>query len=69
MASLNTTTAPPMNAEWVAESNTAQILTAICSMGGGWVIFLIQAHYGLGKHYRTIDPADYVKFHHVPLSR
>ncbi|GJC90464.1 hypothetical protein ColLi_13302 [Colletotrichum liriopes] len=41
------------------------ILAAICSVGGGWVVFVIQAQYGLGKHYRTIDPADYVKFQHA----
>ncbi|OHW98042.1 integral membrane protein [Colletotrichum incanum] len=41
------------------------IPAAICSAGGGWVVFVIQAQYGLGKHYRTIDPADYVKFQHA----
>ncbi|KZL86411.1 integral membrane protein, partial [Colletotrichum incanum] len=41
------------------------IPTTICSVGGGWVVFVIQAQYGLGKHYRTIDPADYVKFQHA----
>ncbi|KAK6206202.1 integral membrane protein [Colletotrichum tabaci] len=101
MANINTTAAP-VDAEWAAESNTAQILTvvtifnflalgcvgarlyakvwvikaphmddwmmipaAICSVGGGWVVFVIQAQHGLGKHYRTIDPADYVKFQHA----
>ncbi|KAF0324228.1 hypothetical protein GQ607_008658 [Colletotrichum asianum] len=40
----------------------AMIPAAICSVAGGWVIFIIQAQYGLGKHYRTIEPADYTKF-------
>lgn len=32
---------------------------------GGWIIFIIQAHYGLGKHQDTILPADYQIFQHA----
>ncbi|KXH29034.1 hypothetical protein CSIM01_02103 [Colletotrichum simmondsii] len=38
---------------------------AICAWGG-WISFMIQAQYGLGKHLSTIDKKyDYVVFNHV----
>ncbi|TEA21671.1 hypothetical protein C8034_v004592 [Colletotrichum sidae] len=40
------------------------ILTALCAMGG-WIVFVIQANHGLGKHFSTIDKDDYVKFQHA----
>ncbi|KAL0934006.1 uncharacterized protein CTRU02_210805 [Colletotrichum truncatum] len=39
-------------------------LCAICAVCG-WIVFVIQAHYGLGKHFLTIDKDDYVKFQHA----
>ncbi|KAL0944829.1 uncharacterized protein CTRU02_202716 [Colletotrichum truncatum] len=38
------------------------ILAALCALGGGMVVFIIQAYYGLGKHKDTISKADYVIF-------
>ncbi|KAF9874227.1 integral membrane protein [Colletotrichum karsti] len=38
------------------------IPAAVCSVCGGWVIFLIQAQHGLGKHFKTIKPDDYTIF-------
>ena len=32
---------------------------------GGWIVFLIQARYGLGKHQSTISPADNIIFQHA----
>ncbi|KAG7039591.1 Integral membrane protein [Colletotrichum scovillei] len=116
----NGTAPTPMNPAWVAESNTARIITVVtvfhllaqtsvalriyariwvikapgwddavmvlsaastshrapillpaetdlveCAWGG-WISFVIQAQYGLGKHFSTIDKKyDYVVFNHV----
>ncbi|OHE93931.1 hypothetical protein CORC01_10830 [Colletotrichum orchidophilum] len=32
---------------------------------GGWIIFVIQANHGLGKHYNTIAEQDYMMFQKV----
>ncbi|OLN91607.1 hypothetical protein CCHL11_06613 [Colletotrichum chlorophyti] len=40
------------------------VLSAICALGG-WTVFVIQAHYGLGKHYITIEKSDLVVFSHA----
>ncbi|OHW96973.1 integral membrane protein [Colletotrichum incanum] len=40
------------------------VLSGLCALGG-WVIFVIQANYGLGKHYRTISDQDYMMFQKV----
>ncbi|KAG7041770.1 Integral membrane protein [Colletotrichum scovillei] len=97
----NGTAPTPMNPAWVAESNTARIITVvtvfhllaqtsvalriyariwvikapgwddavmICAWGG-WISFVIQAQYGLGKHFSTIDKKyDYVVFNHVSIA-
>ncbi|KAF4775397.1 hypothetical protein HER10_EVM0010071 [Colletotrichum scovillei] len=100
----NGTAPTPMNPAWVAESNTARIITvvtvfhllaqtsvalriyariwvikapgwddavmvlSICAWGG-WISFVIQAQYGLGKHFSTIDKKyDYVVFNHVSIA-
>ncbi|GKT88584.1 integral membrane protein [Colletotrichum tofieldiae] len=40
------------------------VLSALCA-SGGWIIFVIQANYGLGKHYKTIAEYDYMMFQKV----
>ncbi|GKT51681.1 uncharacterized protein ColSpa_11862 [Colletotrichum spaethianum] len=40
------------------------VLSGLCALGG-WVIFVIQANYGLGKHYLTISDQDYMMFQKV----
>ncbi|OLN91618.1 hypothetical protein CCHL11_06606 [Colletotrichum chlorophyti] len=41
------------------------IFSALCALGG-WVVFVIQANYGLGKHLVTIDKQyDYVVYQHA----
>ncbi|EGY17045.1 uncharacterized protein VDAG_08209 [Verticillium dahliae VdLs.17] len=40
------------------------LLCAACAMGG-WSIFIIQAHYGLGKHQDTIETPDFKIFQHA----
>ncbi|TQN73581.1 hypothetical protein CSHISOI_01878, partial [Colletotrichum shisoi] len=40
------------------------LLSALCALGG-WIIFVIQANYGLGKHYETIEKHDYMVFQKV----
>lgn len=37
----------------------------LCALGGGMVIFIIQAQYGLGKHRDTISKLDYVEYSKV----
>ncbi|KAK1471827.1 hypothetical protein CTAM01_16427 [Colletotrichum tamarilloi] len=45
--------------------DTVMVLSAICAWGG-WISFVIQAQYGLGKHFLTIDKKyDYIVFNHV----
>ncbi|KAK1511177.1 uncharacterized protein CCOS01_14939 [Colletotrichum costaricense] len=45
--------------------DTVMVLSAICAWGG-WISFVIQAQYGLGKHISTIDKKyDYIVFNHV----
>ncbi|KAI8270170.1 hypothetical protein K4K58_011571 [Colletotrichum sp. SAR11_239] len=41
------------------------IMAALCALGGGMVIFIIQAQYGLGKHRDTISKLDYVEYSKV----
>ncbi|TDZ20098.1 hypothetical protein Cob_v007164 [Colletotrichum orbiculare MAFF 240422] len=41
------------------------IMAALCALGGGMVIFVIQAFYGLGRHKDTIAKADQVFFSKV----
>ncbi|KAK2015888.1 hypothetical protein LZ32DRAFT_601821 [Colletotrichum eremochloae] len=38
------------------------IVSALCALGGGMVVFIIQAFYGLGKHKDTISKPDQVFF-------
>ncbi|KAK1978452.1 hypothetical protein LZ30DRAFT_784144 [Colletotrichum cereale] len=38
------------------------LVSALCALGGGMVIFIIQAFYGLGKHKDTISKPDQVFF-------
>ncbi|RNJ58055.1 hypothetical protein D7B24_005200 [Verticillium nonalfalfae] len=53
---------------WVIRSPGADdwvmLLCAVCAMGG-WSIFIIQAHYGLGKHQDTIETPDFKIFQHA----
>ncbi|KAK1454354.1 hypothetical protein CCUS01_10471 [Colletotrichum cuscutae] len=54
---------------WVIKApgwdDTVMVLSAICAWGG-WISFVIQAQYGLGKHFSTIDKKyDYIVFNHV----
>lgn len=39
-------------------------LEQLCAMGG-WIIFVIQAHYGLGRHQDTIEAMDMMMFSKV----
>ncbi|KZL72539.1 integral membrane protein [Colletotrichum incanum] len=41
------------------------IASALCALGGGMVIFIIQAFYGLGRHKDTISKPDQVFFSKV----
>ncbi|KAK2026376.1 hypothetical protein LX32DRAFT_665358 [Colletotrichum zoysiae] len=38
------------------------IMSALCALGGGMVVFIIQAFHGLGKHKETISRPDNVYF-------
>ncbi|KAK1702429.1 uncharacterized protein BDZ83DRAFT_725205 [Colletotrichum acutatum] len=54
---------------WVIKApgwdDAVMVLSALCAWGG-WIAFVIQAQYGLGKHFLTIDKKyDYVVFNHV----
>ncbi|KZL80084.1 integral membrane protein, partial [Colletotrichum incanum] len=40
------------------------VLSGLCALGG-WIIFVIQANHGLGKHYKTISEQDYMMFQKV----
>ncbi|KPM34582.1 hypothetical protein AK830_g11994 [Neonectria ditissima] len=40
------------------------VASAICALVG-WVIFVIQAFHGLGRHRDTIDPLDYIELQKV----
>ncbi|WYZ44851.1 hypothetical protein EsH8_VIII_000167 [Colletotrichum jinshuiense] len=45
------------------------IMSALCALGGGMVVFIIQAFYGLGKHKDTISTADNVMFQKVGFAQ
>ncbi|KAK3305934.1 uncharacterized protein B0T15DRAFT_435256 [Chaetomium strumarium] len=40
------------------------LLAALCALGG-WIVFIIQSRYGLGKHQDTISREDMVTFQHA----
>ncbi|KAK3358804.1 hypothetical protein B0T25DRAFT_620651 [Lasiosphaeria hispida] len=46
------------------KDDVCMVLAALCAMGG-WVIFLYQSQYGLGKHVETIAPPDMVVLLHT----
>ncbi|TQN71843.1 Satratoxin biosynthesis SC1 cluster protein 4 [Colletotrichum shisoi] len=45
------------------------IMAALCALGGGMVIFIIQGFYGLGRHKDTISRADQVFFSKAGFSQ
>ncbi|KAK1687392.1 hypothetical protein BDP55DRAFT_727338 [Colletotrichum godetiae] len=50
---------------WVIKAPGWDDAVMLCAWGG-WVSFVIQAYYGLGKHFLTIDKKyDYVVFSHI----
>ncbi|OHF04227.1 hypothetical protein CORC01_00566 [Colletotrichum orchidophilum] len=51
---------------WVIEAPGWDDAVIVLSAARGWIAFLIQAQYGLGKHFLTIDKKyDYVVFNHA----
>ncbi|KAK4156003.1 hypothetical protein C8A00DRAFT_13028 [Chaetomidium leptoderma] len=44
--------------------DVCMVLSAICALGG-WVVFIIQAQHGLGKHQETISQDDLIIFQHA----
>ncbi|EFQ33948.1 hypothetical protein CGRA01v4_12429 [Colletotrichum graminicola] len=38
------------------------IMSALCALGGGMVVFIVQSFYGLGKHKDTISKVDNILF-------
>ncbi|EQB53454.1 hypothetical protein GCG54_00005355 [Colletotrichum gloeosporioides] len=42
------------------------VLTILCALGG-WIVFIIQSHYGLGKHQASIPKPELVELQHAGL--
>lgn len=37
----------------------------LCAFGGGWVVFVYQIQFGIGKHQSVIPAADYRELQHA----
>lgn len=46
------------------ETTNGESWRQLCALGG-WSVFIIQAHHGLGKHQETISAEDMVVYQHA----